>query len=87
MTLSGPGRGARKLAIGVLLWTGVVSAAHLTWNVDWSSIFNAYLPEEERKLNVAYIPVTCHLTCPVTDFISRYSLDGNIFIPRMFLAA
>jgi NitT/TauT family transport system substrate-binding protein len=84
MTLTGPGRGARRLAIGALLWTGVVSAAHLTWNVDWSMVFNAYLPEQERKLNVAYIPVTCHLTCPVTDFISRYSLDGNIFVPRMF---
>ena len=40
--------------------------------------------EDKRKLNVAYIPVTCHLACPVTDYISAHSRRGNIFIPKMF---
>jgi NitT/TauT family transport system substrate-binding protein len=75
---------ARRVVIGVAVWTLVLTAAHFALNVSWSSFFNDRLPLEKRKLNVAYIPVTCHLTCPVTDFISRYSLDGNIFIPRMF---
>jgi NitT/TauT family transport system substrate-binding protein len=66
------------------VWTVALTAAHLALNVNWSSILNDRLPLEKRKLNVAYIPVTCHLTCPVTDFISRYSLDGNLFIPRLF---
>jgi len=35
-------------------------------------------------VTVAYIPVTCQLTCPVTDYISRYSENGEIFLPRMF---
>ncbi len=35
-------------------------------------------------MTVAYIPVTCQLTCPVTDYISRYSENGEIFLPRMF---
>jgi NitT/TauT family transport system substrate-binding protein len=61
-----------------------VSGAHMWLNVDWSAVVNNRLPPEKRKLNVAYIPVTCHLACPVTDFISRYSLSGNLFIPRMF---
>jgi NitT/TauT family transport system substrate-binding protein len=74
----------RRILLGVFLWIGAVTAAHLTLNFDWSSIVNDRLPPEKRKLNVAYIPVTCHLACPVTDFISRYSLDGNLFIPRMF---
>lgn len=74
----------RRILVGLLLWTGVVTAAHMTWNFDWSAIVNDRLAPEKRKLNVAYIPVTCHLACPVTDFISRYSLDGNLFIPRMF---
>ena len=73
-----------KILLAVLGWATVLTAAHLALNVDWSSVVNDRLPPEKRKLNVAYIPVTCHLTCPVTDFISRYSLDGNIFIPRMF---
>jgi NitT/TauT family transport system substrate-binding protein len=65
-------------------WIVAITAAHLALNVDWKSVFNDRLPPEKRKLNVAFIPVTCHLACPVTDFISRFSLDGNIFIPRMF---
>ncbi len=74
----------RKILAGLLAWTGVVTAAHLTLNFDWSAAWNDRLPAAKRKLNVAYIPVTCHLACPVTDFISRYSLDGALFIPRMF---
>ena len=30
------------------------------------------------------IPVTCQLTCPVTDYISKFSENGEIFLPRMF---
>ena len=76
--------GGRRIVLAVAVWTVALTAAHFALNVDWSSFLNARLPLAKRKLNVAYIPVTCHLTCPVTDFISRYSLDGNIFIPRMF---
>ena len=74
----------RRVVIAVAVWTVALSAAHLALNVNWSSVVNDRLPLEKRKLNVAYIPVTCHLTCPVTDFISRYSFDGNLFIPRLF---
>jgi NitT/TauT family transport system substrate-binding protein len=74
----------RRLLAGALVWMGGITAAHLALNVDFSSFVNDRLPLAKRKLNVAYIPVTCHLACPVTDFISRYSLDGNLFLPRMF---
>ena len=75
---------SRKVVIAVAVWTAALTATHLALNVNWSSVVNDRLPPEKRKLNVAYIPVTCHLTCPVTDFISRYSVDGNLFIPRLF---
>jgi len=74
----------RRILAGLFLWTGSVTAAHLALNVDWAAALNDRLSPEKRKLNVAYIPVTCHLACPVTDFISRYSLDGTLFVPRMF---
>jgi NitT/TauT family transport system substrate-binding protein len=77
-------RSGRRILAGVLAWVGAITAAHLALNVDWAAAFNDRLPPEKRKLNVAYIPVTCHLACPVTDFISRYSLNGTLFIPRMF---
>lgn len=48
----------RKIAIGVAAWIVLITAAHLAMNVDWGVVLNDRLPESERKLNVAYIPVT-----------------------------
>ncbi len=45
---------------------------------------NDYRPPAKRKIVVAYIPVTCQLTCPVTDYISKFSNQGEIFLPRLF---
>jgi NitT/TauT family transport system substrate-binding protein len=78
------GRSRRLVFAGLAIWVAAITGAHLALNVDWTAVLNDRLPPAKRKLNVAFIPVTCHLACPVTDFISRFSLDGNIFIPRMF---
>jgi hypothetical protein len=48
----------RRIMLGVVAWTAAVSALHAKLNVNWSSIINEYLPPEQRKINVAYIPVT-----------------------------
>ena len=48
----------RKIIIGAAAWLVLVSAVHLSLNVDWSVLLNDRLPEDRRKLNVAYIPVT-----------------------------
>ena len=48
----------RKIALSVAVWVAVITAAHLATNVDWHVLLNERLPESERKLNVAYIPVT-----------------------------
>src|SRR5690348_5444501 len=32
-----------------------------------------------QTLDVAYLPVTCHLTCPVTDFASKTTTTGTRF--------
>src|SRR5438105_1369380 len=34
---------------------------------------------ERQSLTVAFVPVTCHLTCPVTDFASKTSTTGTRF--------
>src|SRR6185295_9917684 len=72
---------AALLAFG--LWV-VITVAHGYLNYDWSAAGSDRLAAGQRKFNVAYIPVTCHLTCPVTDFISSHAPSGNIFIPRKF---
>jgi hypothetical protein len=48
----------RKIIIGATAWLVLVSAVHLSLNVDWTVLLNDRLPENRRKLNVAYIPVT-----------------------------
>lgn len=77
-----------KLKTRVLLfsfgWLGLISGLHAYLNVNWASILNDYVPAAQRKFNVAFIPVTCHLACPVTDYISKFSKAGEIFLPRMF---
>lgn len=52
--------------------------------MNWAGVLNDYRPYAKRKIIVAYIPVTCQLTCPVTDYISKFSQAGELFLPRMF---
>jgi NitT/TauT family transport system substrate-binding protein len=68
----------------VTAWVVAISALHGYLNVNWGALLNDYQPPAERKINVAYIPVTCQLTCPVTDYISKLSQNGEIFLPRLF---
>ena len=74
----------RRVFVLVGAWLLAITALHLGLNVSWAVALNDLRPKAERKLNVAYVPVTCHLACPVTDYISRHALDGNLFIPKMF---
>jgi hypothetical protein len=49
---------ARKLLVRMAVWIAAITGLHLWLNFDWESFLNDYKPERERKLNVAYIPVT-----------------------------
>ncbi|HVX52644.1 MAG TPA: ABC transporter substrate-binding protein [Chitinophagaceae bacterium] len=37
-----------------------------------------------RELTVGFLPVTCHLTCPVTDFASKTTQTNTNFNSRLF---
>lgn len=50
--------GTKRLFGIVLGWMALISGAHLWLNVDWSALVNDRLPLDQRKFNVAYIPVT-----------------------------
>ncbi|HXY49822.1 MAG TPA: ABC transporter substrate-binding protein [Terriglobales bacterium] len=67
-----------------LAWLALITGLHAYLNVNWPALLNDYRPVQKRKIVVAYLPVTCQLTCPVTDYISKYSTSGEIFLPRMF---
>jgi NitT/TauT family transport system substrate-binding protein len=73
-----------KVVLTLLLWLISITALHLILNVDWQVVRNDRLPISQQRLNVAYIPVTCHLACPVTDYITQHSKLKNVLIPRLF---
>jgi NitT/TauT family transport system substrate-binding protein len=38
----------------------------------------------KRELTVGFLPVTCHLTCPVTDYASKTTVSSTNFNSRVF---
>lgn len=48
----------KRIGLFLAAWTAVISLLHAWLNVSWAELGNDRLPENERKLNVAYIPVT-----------------------------
>jgi NitT/TauT family transport system substrate-binding protein len=73
-----------KIALAAFGWLLLISGLHAYLNVNWAAVLNDYRPLEKRKIIVAYLPVTCQLTCPVTDYISKFSQSGEMYLPRMF---
>lgn len=47
-----------KIVVGAIVWLAGISSLHLALNFNWKVLLNDRLPENERRLNVAYIPVT-----------------------------
>jgi NitT/TauT family transport system substrate-binding protein len=74
----------RKILLFGVGWLVFISSLHAYLNVNWATVLNDYRPANKRRISVAYIPVTCQLTCPVTDYISKLSDSGEIFLPRLF---
>jgi NitT/TauT family transport system substrate-binding protein len=74
----------QRVVIFGATWLVVITALHLSLNVNWVAMLNDFRPLDQRRITVGYLPVTCQLTCPVTDYISKYSTSGEEFLPRMF---
>ena len=55
----------------------VLTVLHLK---PWRSANASTLPE----LAIGYLPVTCHLTCPVTDFATKTAVTGTRFVSERF---
>ena len=73
----------RNLLPLVAAWIALITALHLALNLRprW---FQGRAAEQSQKFRVGFIPVTCHLTCPVTDFINKSSTGDNFFDPIRF---
>ena len=65
-------------------WVAGVTGLHAAWNVRWDALLNDFRSPDARKIDVAYVPVTCHLACPVTDYVATHSDAGALFLPHLF---
>jgi NitT/TauT family transport system substrate-binding protein len=70
-----------KIVLFVIGWVTIVTLLHLWLNLD---AFGPSKGSSEGKFRVGFIPVTCHLTCPVTHFINDQMTGDGIFQPIRF---
>src|SRR5688500_14472841 len=74
---------ARRTILITGAWTLLISAAHAALNL------RLLAPEPRgwgarRTYRLGYLPVTCHLTCPVADYVSRSMNASGLFEPVRF---
>jgi len=67
-----------KIVGCIVLWLGLVNAAYVWTNAP--SIAAA----KNKGFRIGYLPVTCHLTCPVTNYINKSMNGDGLFRPLRF---
>ncbi len=79
-----------RLIIGVILILTVLGLLrYRPWNRSGYNTARDVIHEGSnkkafRELTVGFLPVTCHLTCPVTDFASKTTQTNTNFNSRVF---
>lgn len=75
-------RGLVRVVIGVMVWVGAITFAHAWFNLG---VFEPRRADDGRRtFKIGFLPVTCHLTCPVTHFINKSMTGEDIFDPVRF---
>lgn len=71
---------ARTVTLAAVAWLAAVSVAHVKLNHrdGLRALLNPQQRSAAQEFRVGFLPVTCHLTCPVTDFINT-SIEGRGF--------
>lgn len=79
-----------RFIIGVILMLTVLGLLrYRPWDSDGVASVRDVIHEgsnkkADRELTVGFLPVTCHLTCPVTDFASKTTQTNTNFNSRVF---
>src|SRR5712672_3164659 len=74
----------RTVLFAAILWVALISVLHATLNLNIQLFGAKKSVQSEEKFRVGFIPVTCHLTCPVTDFINKNMQGESFFEPIRF---
>lgn len=72
------------VGVAAVAWITLISLLHASVNLRVSFLGRTHTQAAQTKFRVGFLPVTCHLTCPVTDFINRSMEGEGIFEPVRF---
>jgi NitT/TauT family transport system substrate-binding protein len=73
----------KTLIIIAIAWLAFVTLLHAIINLHVFRSEHA-TAADNKKFRIGFLPVTCHLTCPVTDFINKQIAGESIFEPLRF---
>ena len=73
-----------KVSVAVIGWLAIVSFLHLWLNLGLLESGTSPQDQAKTRFHVGFLPVTCHLTCPVTHFINETSAGDGFFKPIRF---
>ncbi|HZQ47735.1 MAG TPA: ABC transporter substrate-binding protein, partial [Verrucomicrobiae bacterium] len=74
----------RTVFFGAIIWIALITVLHVSLNQNVRFFGAKKNVAEEEKFRVGFLPVTCHLTCPVTDFINKNLSGESYFEPVRF---
>ena len=64
--------------IGIVAFIAVLGVLRFKpWQSGSTKEFRGQTKSARQELKVGFLPVTCHLTCPVTDFATRTSTTNR----------
>lgn len=73
----------KTVALAAVGWVTLISLGHAWLNLGAFQHAN-HTGNVQQRFRVGFLPVTCHLTCPVTDFINRQLMNKGQFEPVRF---
>ena len=74
----------RRLFWICLSWLFFITILHGIVNLGWFAQMRLHNHPDQPRFRVGFIPVTCHLTCPVTHFINEKMTGDGLFDPIRF---
>jgi NitT/TauT family transport system substrate-binding protein len=74
----------KTVLIWMVSWTVVISALHASLNLHFNPFAKKAAMPAESHYRIGFLPVTCHLTCPVTDFINKQVTGQGLYEPVRF---
>lgn len=74
----------KTLLVAALVILPGITLLHSALNLHAFDARPKTAPSGHEKFHVGFLPVTCHLTCPVTDFINKQLAGESLFEPVRF---